>query len=360
LDGFNIGVGICRSFLAGTDLRRLTKKGEAFLRVGRIAREARCVGPWELPRSDTPFLHDQGGAMKKIPIFLILSLMSWVEPAVCLAGGAWFSKEKEVKDEYLEKLFVPEVPYEWVKVLEDEKENRFIGVRLKEKATNEIMNGYGHLLLNRGVNIYGTFHYGHFSWQETVTDYAVTITRKVEGEANAVEISESVVLHPKKKEPIVAMAVRDKEIRIAIEKELGKRWRKVEIIPAKELEYPEPQIGRYPGSKLRDVIVSPGGHVSKFYVSNAPVKDIFGFYHTRMKERFAKVYSRALEDLSNRFEDPKLYALPFKIFGIRTICQNYSLSGYEPLSGIQSERIDIRRSLDINLKDFVQIYINER
>jgi hypothetical protein len=71
-----------------------------------------------------------------------------------------------------------------------------------------------------------------------------------------VEISESLVLDPEKKDPIAAVAISGKEIRIAIETALGRRWKKVEIIPEKELDYPEPQIGRYPGAKLRAACIN--------------------------------------------------------------------------------------------------------
>lgn len=305
------------------------------------------------------FYIDQGGAMKKIIIFLFLCLTPWFGVESSLAGGSWFAKETQIKDEYLEKLFIPSVPYEWVKVVEDEKGNRFIVIRLKEKVTKEIMNDYGFLLLSRGVNIYGTYHYGSFSWQTTVTDFAITITRKMEGDRNSVEISESVVLHPEKKEPIVAVAISGEEIRIAIEADLGRRWKGVEIIPEKELDYSDPQIGRYPGAKLRQVMDWGGNRISKYYVSTAPVKNIYEFYYGRVKERFGSIYSITFNNLSEKIENPKFRALPFKAFGIRTICQKFDIRGSKPVAGDKTVRIDLLRSLDINLKDFIEVFIAE-
>lgn len=188
---------------------------------------------------------------KIIKLIALINFIFFLIPSFSF-GISWFEKEKEVRDEYLTKLFTPEFPYETIKAVEDSKGRRFIVIRTKEKISGKALSEYDDLLLSRGVNIYGAFHYGMFSWQQrTVTDYAITITRKVEGEADTVEISESVVKDPKKQEPIVAASAKGKEIRIAIEQDFGKKWRKIKIIPDKEPDVPEPKIGRYPGSKLR-------------------------------------------------------------------------------------------------------------
>lgn len=163
---------------------------------------------------------------------------------------SWPWSETEIKDEYLEKLFTPDVPYESVKVVEDSKGRRFIVVKTKEQIT---VDQYDDMLLSRGVNVYGTYHYGVLSWQKTLTDYAITITRKVEGEPDTIEISVSMVKNPATGEPIVAASHRGKEFKFAIEKDFGKKWEKIKLIPDKEPKVPAPKVGRYPGAKLRYV-----------------------------------------------------------------------------------------------------------
>ncbi len=196
-----------------------------------------------------PFLPMEG-FMKKILIFSISTSFVFLILSTLAFGISWFEKEKEVTDEYLTKLFAPGFPYESIKVMEDSKGRRFIVIRALDKIEKKTLREYDDLLLSRGVNIYGTFHYGIFSWQKTVTDYAITITRKVNREPNAVEISESVVKNLEKNEPIVAASAKGKEIRIAIEKDFGKSWKKIVIIPEKEPELKEPTMWRYPGSHL--------------------------------------------------------------------------------------------------------------
>ncbi len=70
--------------------------------------------------------------MKKIMIIgLIISLIS-ILFLFSISSAGWFSKETEVKDEYFQKLFTPDFPYEYVKVVEDSKGRRFIVVKAKE------------------------------------------------------------------------------------------------------------------------------------------------------------------------------------------------------------------------------------
>ena len=96
------------------------------------------------------------------------------------------------------------------RLMEDSKGRRFIVIRARDNLEGKTLREYDDLLLSRGVSIYGTFHYGMFSWQKTTTNYAITLTRKVNGEPNAIEISESVVRNPEKNEPIVAASAKGK------------------------------------------------------------------------------------------------------------------------------------------------------
>jgi len=278
-------------------------------------------------------------------------------------GISWFEKEKEVADEYLTKLFAPGFPYESIKVMEDSKGRRSIVIRAKDKIERKTLKEYDDLLLSRGVSIYGTFHYGIFSWQKTVTNYAITITRKIEGEPKAVEISESIVKNPEKNEPIVAAWTKGKEIRIAIEKDFGKRWKKIVIVPEKEPELKEPAVWRYPGSHLisvQDWTAIKGIGRTLTFVSKDPLKQIYEYYLEKVGQSFIK----ASEDpfAEEIFSNPRAFSHnPIKIFGIRTIGRDFRIRGYDqiPPGKMGSIRIYISQSLDSNLAGFIQIEVGE-
>jgi len=64
--------------------------------------------------------------MRKIITFSFLFGLIFLSFSTSACGVSWFEKEKEVKDEYLKKLFTPNIPYESVKVTEDNIGRRFI------------------------------------------------------------------------------------------------------------------------------------------------------------------------------------------------------------------------------------------
>jgi hypothetical protein len=275
-------------------------------------------------------------------------------------GISWFEKEKEVADEYLTKLFAPEFPYESIKVVEDSKARRFIVIKTKEKIAGGALREYNNLLLSRGVNIYGTFHYGMFSWQKrTTSDYAITLTRKVKGEPDSVEISKSVVKDPVRNEPIVAATAKGKEIRIAIEKDFGKGWREIRIIPDKELKEPEPKIGRYPGSRLFKVNVYGEARIPVF-VSKDSLEQVYYYYEEKVKKSFETVYDFPFAH--EMFENPRAYSHnSIEVFGIKTIGRDFWIRGRNHPVGEKWNSVEIKgyQSLDPNLSKFIQIAIFE-
>jgi hypothetical protein len=275
-------------------------------------------------------------------------------------GISWFEKEKEVKDEFLTKLFAPDFPHESIKVMEDSKARKFIVVRTKEKLAGGTLREYNNLLLSRGVNIYGTFHYGMFSWQgRTVSDYAITLTKKVEGDPNSVEISESVVKDPKKNEPIVAATAKGKEIRIAIEKDFGKKWKKIKIIPDREPNEPDPKIGRYPGSRLFKVNVYGEARIPVF-VSKDSLEQVYYYYEEKVKKSFETVYDFPFA--REMFENPRAYShSSIEVLGIKTIGRDFWIRGYNKSIPTKWSSVEIKgyQSLDPNLSKFIQITIFE-
>jgi hypothetical protein len=300
------------------------------------------------------------GFMKKISILCVLTCLIFLGLSALSFGISWFEKEKEVPDEYLTKLFAPGFPYENIKVVEDSKGRRFIVVRTREKIVGGTLKEYNNLLLGRGVNIYGTFHYGMFSWQQrTVSDYAITLTNKVEGDPNSVEISESVVKDPKKNEPIVAATAKGREIRIAIDKDFGKKWKKIKIIPDKEPNEPDPKIGRYPGSKLFKVNVYGEARIPVF-VSKDSLEQAYYYYEEKVKKSFETVYDFPFAH--EMFENPRAYSHnSIEVFGIKTIGRDFWIRGYNKSVPTKWSSVEIKgyQSLDPNLSKFIQITIFE-
>jgi hypothetical protein len=194
-----------------------------------------------------------------------------------------------------------------------------------------------------------------FSWDKTVTDYAITITRKVEGEPDTVEISESVVRDPESQEPIVAASAKGKEIRIAIEKDFGNKWRKIRIIPEKELDSLEPKIGRYPGFKLAYYRTKRW-----VYVSRNSLKEIYYSYETKVRKSFIKAYGFPFA--KEMFENPKAYShSSIEVFGIKTTGREFWIHGFNQIPGEKWNSVEIKgyQSLDVNLCNFIQIEIAE-
>ena len=292
---------------------------------------------------------------KKIrELIILIGFIFFLIPSFSF-GISWFEKEKEIPDEYLTKLFAPDFPYESIKVVDDSKGRRSIVIKAKEKILPNTLSRYDDLLLSRGVSIYGTFHYGVFSWQKTVTEYAITITRKVEGEPNTVEISESVVKDPEKQEPIVAASAKGKEIRIAIEQDFGQKWKKIRIIPEKEPVAPEPKIGRYPGFKLTYYRTKRW-----VFVSKDALKHVYDYYETKIRKSFMKTYGFPFA--KEMFENPKAYShSPIEVFGIKTMGRELWIRGYNQTPGQEWNYIEIKgyQSLDKDLHSYIQMEIVE-
>ena len=59
---------------------------------------------------------------------------------------------KEIKAPYLEQLFAPEYPYEWVKIIDTKEGERFVVIKAKQKITKDMEYDYQTKTL-RGRNI---------------------------------------------------------------------------------------------------------------------------------------------------------------------------------------------------------------
>lgn len=357
-----------------SDLRFLSYQVIRSIQFVRCAQCYQASDQREMPMKQKMF--ESGKTARLVILGVFFCLVAVFYSASACAIWPFEEKETEVRDDYLVKLFAPDIPHESVKVVEDSKGNRFIVVRFKEKI-KDIQNTYNYngVLLKRGVNVYGTYHHGAFSWQSHVTDYAITITRKVEGEPDTVEVSESMVTDPETGQPIVAASISGKEVRFAIESSFGNKWRKIRILPENDMQVrgtdlTSPDFPRYPGAvraafmeyffedayKHRKKIpkyVKEYGYWT-IYVVKAPIKDVAMFYYKELKKEYPETAYGSLyweEQIAN----PSKAHYAVKVFGVKTVGLYVIVEGYTKKPPYRSTNIRLKQSNDPNLSDYTQI-----
>jgi hypothetical protein len=95
--------------------------------------------------------------LKRLFAPLVGALLCLVVPYASMAGlfGPSLPKGREVEDPYLARLFEPDFPYEWMRMVETEEGRRYLIIKAKEKITFETKNHYEETtLLGRGVSVY--------------------------------------------------------------------------------------------------------------------------------------------------------------------------------------------------------------
>lgn len=274
--------------------------------------------------------------------------------------------EREVGDEYLVKLFTPNQPYESVKMKANINGQRYIVINLGEDITFNNSLAFRKLLLSRGVSIYGSFwdgsHFGIFHWKRRTTQSAITITRKVKEDSDAVEISECLVRDRSTGEPIEIISSSGREIRLAITDDFGKRWKKIKIVPDKEPDAAEPSVGRHPESKLREMCRLLNGDKSWVYVSRTSLKEVYAFYVKKIMESYPQINKDPFEKTKDQDATDLIEVFGYSMEpekAIKTEGRMFTIRGFE--RG-KKEYVDIegRQSADRNLKEFVEIKIKEK
>ena len=236
---------------------------------------------------------------KKIfSIFLSLSLsfllfLFHVNSYAGLFGG-YVPEGKEIKDSYLEKLFAPEYPYEWVKVTDTKEGKRYVVIKAKQKITKEMEKEYEQrTLMERNVTIYR--RYNPHSGQ--IMDAGIRLFKKVSDKPYVIEYCEASPWEVGRKEKDAAWR-RGKYFVLWIDKEFGKRFKRLMIYPDKEASCPEvPFLGKYPNSisvgcprqtYIRDSYPYEKGQsrIMLTYVSRDEPKKIYDFYRDKLSEHF--------------------------------------------------------------------------
>lgn len=211
------------------------------------------------------------------------------------AGVLWASipKGKEIADSYLEQLFAPEYPYEWVKVVDTEEGKRFVLIKAKQKITEEMEKHYQEKTLReRNISIYRHFnpHTGRLGIAR------IRLTRKLSDKPYVIEYCQADPSEIGKKEKDIAW--RDGEYFILwIDKNFGKKYKRLVIYPEKEESCPDaPQVGKYPNAKTlgcSEQAIYPLEKGRKRIVFTYVTKDdpqrVYDFYKDKILANFQKM-----------------------------------------------------------------------
>lgn len=234
-----------------------------------------------------------GNPLKTI-LAVLFFLFAVLPPADCHAG--FFSdpipEGTEIKEPYLEGLFAPEFPYEWIKVIDTEGEDRYVVIKAKKKITGEMRRKYEWETLRKRKIIIersGSPRTKRLLFAE------MTLVRTISEMPYVVEYYtvENKKLSDKLASEAEDVIKRDDDyLIIRVTKEFGKVFKKkVELYPLKDAKCPDvPIVGRYPGARIVACPVKDGV-IEFIYVvkDDSEGKDIYNFYTDKLKEHFNKI-----------------------------------------------------------------------
>lgn len=261
------------------------------------------------------------------------------------------AREISPESRELIQIFAPSIRHREAKVSTGKG-----GARLLTFTSDSILNGrairkFNQGLLERSVNVYGAAYYGDFSWERTVIDAAITMTRPVAGAADTIDISEGIARDPETNLPLMPLTVSINDLTIALKEDFGKTWKRVEIIPAAEPVAPEQRIGRYPGSKVRFVRQNDGERRHVLYAVKGDLRAVEQFFDGKLKDIHRTVIVAG---------DANSAPSPAEVFGIKTSAKVIVLSGYSYIDKkLAYTEVTLRHASDPNLSPYVEIEVAE-
>lgn len=217
-----------------------------------------------------------------IPLFGCL----WVSISSAESLSDPVPKGDEVKDHYLEKLFVPEFQFETIRIIEAKGEEKYVVVKAKENITDEIKNRYEEETL-RKRKIIITRHYR--VKDKTLTFCEMTLYRVVSEIPYVVEFSNvKGKQRPENKSDDVLRHVGQYLI-ISVTDNFAKAFKKVVVYPEKENPCLDPPlVGKYPGSK--SIACYEDDKIITFVVAaKAKAQDLYNHYRERIQKHYKEV-----------------------------------------------------------------------
>jgi len=223
--------------------------------------------------------------------FLVLSRSS-------MAGllGPSLPKGREVEDPYLARLFEPDFPYEWMRMVETEEGRRYLIIKAKEKITFETKRHYEKTtLLGRGVSVYR-------AWSPRTRELLVAemrLYRTVSEEPYVVEFSE---VRGRKLKRVLVSPCED-VIRydgryevVLLDRDFGKRFERLLVYPDRDVSCPEPPfVGRYPGSRCLGC-TEKGQDYMFTYITGDRWEAVYEFYRGRLLRHYKEAGVRLPEN----------------------------------------------------------------
>lgn len=229
--------------------------------------------------------------------FIILTFLLNGKSRAGLLGG-YVPEGKEIKDSYLEQLFAPEYPYEWIRVIDTKEGKRYVVIKGKQRITKEMEDEYQQKTL-RGRNI-AIYRYRSPRDNELISTN-IRLSRKVSDKPYVIEYSEAGPWASRDKEKDIAWRA-GKYFVLWIDHGFAKRFKKLTIYPDKEATRPEPPfVGKYPNSITlgctKQTFIEPGqpyykkgqSRIKFTYVSKDAPEKIYDFYKDKLIEHFKKI-----------------------------------------------------------------------
>lgn len=193
----------------------------------------------------------------------------------------YIPKGKTISDSYLEQLFAPEFPYESIKVIETKEGKMYVVVKAKKRISKGMEKEYqSKTLRQRNISIMRIYnpHTGDLGPAE------IKLVRKVSDKPYVVEYCMA------EKSGNKDIAWRDgKYFVMVINKDFGKKFKKLTVYPEKEVNCPNPPyVGKYPNS-LAIGCYKEKSQIIFTYVTKDKPQEIYNFYRDRLKKHYEDI-----------------------------------------------------------------------
>lgn len=249
-----------------------------------------------------------------------------------------------VRDD-LTTLFSPPFPHTGITIDDAGNARLLLTISTEGLLLPSTAREFTEKLRERGIHIYGPTFFGEFSWERAAYDAAVTLIRRSSDLPDTVEVSESVIKTSDRR-PIVALTVEENRVLIPLRADFGKVWRRVGIIPDKEPDSVEPKIGRFPGSRLRQV-KQEGERTRLYYACKGELGEAVKFFDDSLRRIHKTVLITG---------DPAAPSSQSEIFGIKTYGRVITLSGHTLIDQrLSTTEVILRRADDPSLAAYVEM-----
>lgn len=256
--------------------------------------------------------------LKRIFFYLIVPIAAFICFIVVLSAYRGHISGTEIKDEFMEGFFTPDVLHKSVKVIETSEGKRYVLVDFGRKLERKELTEYQLLLAKRGLNEYST-SLGvpmpssllmYIAGKSTYTSYEMLMLRETD-EDGVMEISRNEINSPGQE---IRSAVNftgwlSTKVAVELAPGFGREWERWEFKPKEEVQDVDPRIGKYPGSIRVDAYQS--GIIATFYVEDSN-EEILEFYRKRLQKLVKLRPSLKYSEYPRKFSTATMYGLTLR------------------------------------------------